>query len=214
MRHPAVPEVRVQALVRPLLRGDVEVENPGEGQLLLRVAHPLLPDQVHLPVPPLHGVEVGAEEHREPFAGRGLLLAQQKGRLVHAVNSPVGGNFNAAHPGQRAVHVHDMHDFVAHPAGRDLARPADEKGHAQGRFHGGRVGTRPRAGPTAPRIRVLRTVVAGEHEDGVVLDLQSGDGVEDLPHTPVHLRRARRPNRRCRFCRQIAWTAPWARAPG
>src|SRR5271165_3192800 len=87
-------------------------------------------------VAPLHCVKlwVGGAcdllEYREPLACRFFLLAEQERALIHAIDGAIGGDVGSAQFGERGVEIGEVHDLVAHALGGNLARPADDEGHA------------------------------------------------------------------------------------
>ena len=81
---------------------------------------------------------------------------------------------------QRRKHVDVRDDAVQHRAGLDLARPAHEARHAPAALPVGvLLAAERRVGAVRPGV-VLRTVVGGVHDDGVVGDAQLVELVEHL----------------------------------
>ena len=89
--------------------------------------------------------------------------------------------------GESREQVDDVDDLIAHAAGGDFARPADDERRAKRGLHGGEIGATPRTTVALPGMSGLRAVVAGEDDDRVVFDAGLFDRVEDLAGAIVHL---------------------------
>ncbi len=140
----------------------------------------------HFPVAPFHRLKTVSHEDRKAFAVR-FLLTQEKVRLIYAVDGAILRNRRTRDVGERRERVYLMHNLVADPTRRDLARPTDDKGNTQRTFHVGEVIAAPRTGKSLPGRSRIGTVVAGEHDNRVVADAKLVNRVENLAHVGVHL---------------------------
>jgi hypothetical protein len=116
-----------------------------------------------------------------------LLLAEKKIKLIDAVNRAIAWDLRARNTSECGVHVDDVNDLVRYTTGRNFSRPANDEGGAERGLHRREVSSAPRTSVTLPWIGTFGTVIAGEDDDGLVINTGLVDGVEDLSGPVVHL---------------------------
>ncbi len=133
------------------------------------------------------GGAVGSDVPHHPFSVRVVLSSEDEVRLVDAVYGPVGGDLSAANDGQGREEVEGAHDPVGRSIGLDRSRPPDYAGDADAAFIDC-ADTAPEWGEaTVGPLVESWSVVAGQNDDGVVLDPQLLKLVQNHAHVMVHL---------------------------
>src|SRR6266536_2225459 len=88
------------------------------------------------------------------------LFAHEGVGSMGAIDRTIGGSRRAGDLRQGRENVHHVHNFVAHPSGRDFGGPADDKWRTDAPFEGGVIVRPPGTRKAAPRPPQLRSIVA------------------------------------------------------
>lgn len=89
---------------------------------------------MQFPVALFRGVEIAIDVNEHPVPIGFRLLAKKKLGLIDTVDCPIDWQPRARDLRHGREDIHDVHDFVAHPTGGNMAWPSDDEGRSDAPF--------------------------------------------------------------------------------